>query len=255
MAPRREALPRLQGRPRQGQGPGAAPRPPRRERGDGARRRGAPTDTAGRAPSARPRQDALGAPDRPRLAGAARARDRLGGRQLLRVLERRLRREQAARPEREAALSAPERPAALPPDDDPRARHRQRRDRRPRGRQALRLDHARCAPTRRTTGSYYLSIPRDLTSPIPGVGTQKINAAFQIGGPALAIRTIRIHRARHQPRDRRQLRRLQGSDRRARRDRRRRAEADPLEPLRLPVLDAGALRQWQGWRFRRARST
>ena len=38
---------------------------------------------------------------------------------------------------------------------------------------------------------YYLSIPRDIQVPIPGGGTQKINAAFQIGGPALAIRTIR----------------------------------------------------------------
>jgi LCP family protein required for cell wall assembly len=37
---------------------------------------------------------------------------------------------------------------------------------------------------------YYLSIPRDLEVPIPGSSTQKINAAFQIGGPALAIRTI-----------------------------------------------------------------
>jgi polyisoprenyl-teichoic acid--peptidoglycan teichoic acid transferase len=38
---------------------------------------------------------------------------------------------------------------------------------------------------------YYLSIPRDLQVPIPGSTTQKINAAFQIGGPALAIRTVR----------------------------------------------------------------
>jgi LCP family protein required for cell wall assembly len=38
---------------------------------------------------------------------------------------------------------------------------------------------------------YYLSIPRDLQVPIPGYGTQKINAAFQNGGPALAIKTIR----------------------------------------------------------------
>jgi LCP family protein required for cell wall assembly len=38
---------------------------------------------------------------------------------------------------------------------------------------------------------YYLSIPRDLQVPIPGYTTQKVNAAFQIGGPALAIRTIR----------------------------------------------------------------
>jgi LCP family protein required for cell wall assembly len=37
---------------------------------------------------------------------------------------------------------------------------------------------------------YYLSVPRDLQVPIPGYGTQKVNAAFQIGGPALAIKTI-----------------------------------------------------------------
>ena len=38
---------------------------------------------------------------------------------------------------------------------------------------------------------YYLSIPRDLQVPIPGYGTQKVNAAYQNGGPALAIKTIR----------------------------------------------------------------
>ena len=37
---------------------------------------------------------------------------------------------------------------------------------------------------------YYLSIPRDLQATIPGYSTQKINAAFQIGGPALAIKTV-----------------------------------------------------------------
>jgi LCP family protein required for cell wall assembly len=37
---------------------------------------------------------------------------------------------------------------------------------------------------------YYLSIPRDIVVPIPGAQTQKINAAMQIGGPALAIRTV-----------------------------------------------------------------
>jgi len=37
---------------------------------------------------------------------------------------------------------------------------------------------------------YYLSIPRDIVVPIPGHGTQKINAAMQDGGPALAIATI-----------------------------------------------------------------
>src|SRR5581483_3714975 len=38
---------------------------------------------------------------------------------------------------------------------------------------------------------YYLSIPRDIVVPIPGESPQKINAAMQYGGPALAIRTIR----------------------------------------------------------------
>jgi LCP family protein required for cell wall assembly len=37
----------------------------------------------------------------------------------------------------------------------------------------------------------YLSIPRDLRVPIPGYSDQKINAAFQLGGPALAMKTIR----------------------------------------------------------------
>jgi LCP family protein required for cell wall assembly len=37
---------------------------------------------------------------------------------------------------------------------------------------------------------YYLSIPRDIQVPIPGHGTQKVNAAYQLGGAALAIKTI-----------------------------------------------------------------
>jgi polyisoprenyl-teichoic acid--peptidoglycan teichoic acid transferase len=36
----------------------------------------------------------------------------------------------------------------------------------------------------------YLSVPRDLRVDIPGHGTGKINAAFALGGPALAMRTI-----------------------------------------------------------------
>ncbi|MFL6038349.1 MAG: LCP family protein [Gaiellaceae bacterium] len=36
----------------------------------------------------------------------------------------------------------------------------------------------------------YLSIPRDLRVAIPGHGEQKINAAMQIGGPALVVQTI-----------------------------------------------------------------
>ena len=36
----------------------------------------------------------------------------------------------------------------------------------------------------------YLSIPRDLRVEIPGHGPNKINTAMQLGGPALAVRTI-----------------------------------------------------------------
>ena len=40
----------------------------------------------------------------------------------------------------------------------------------------------------------YLSIPRDLRVNVPGHGYDKINSAFQIGGPALAIETVaRLH--------------------------------------------------------------
>ena len=39
----------------------------------------------------------------------------------------------------------------------------------------------------------YLSIPRDLRASIPGGGDQKINAAMQIGGPPLAVRTIEAY--------------------------------------------------------------
>ena len=38
---------------------------------------------------------------------------------------------------------------------------------------------------------YYLSIPRDLWVDIPGFGADRINAAYQIGGPALALKTVK----------------------------------------------------------------
>ena len=37
---------------------------------------------------------------------------------------------------------------------------------------------------------YYLSIPRDLQTDVPGHGAQKINAAMQFGGPKLAVQTV-----------------------------------------------------------------
>ena len=47
----------------------------------------------------------------------------------------------------------------------------------------------RTDPTRGRTA--FLSVPRDLRADVPGRGSAKINAAFQLGGPALAIRTVR----------------------------------------------------------------
>ncbi len=38
---------------------------------------------------------------------------------------------------------------------------------------------------------HYLSIPRDLRVEVPGHGFDKINSAFQLGGPSLAIQTVR----------------------------------------------------------------
>ncbi len=38
----------------------------------------------------------------------------------------------------------------------------------------------------------YLSIPRDLRVEIPGYGEEKINSAYQLGGPALALKTVRL---------------------------------------------------------------
>lgn len=37
----------------------------------------------------------------------------------------------------------------------------------------------------------YLSIPRDLRVAIPGYGVEKVNVAYQVGGPALAVKTVR----------------------------------------------------------------
>ena len=88
----------------------------------------------------------------------------------------------------------------------------------------------------------YLSIPRDLRVEIPGHGTSKINAAMQLGGPALAVKTVRVLTGlpiNHvvvvdfsQFED--LIDKLGGIDDR-------RARADRVQ-VRLPVCDRGALR-------------
>jgi len=39
-------------------------------------------------------------------------------------------------------------------------------------------------------GAYVLSFPRDLYVDLPGLGKERINAAYSLGGPALAIKTV-----------------------------------------------------------------
>ena len=90
----------------------------------------------------------------------------------------------------QARALAAERLPALALDDDPAARDRQRA----RGAAARATDtptrSCSCAPTRRTTGSPTSRSRATCVVPIPGVGNAKINAAYQVGGPALAIKTI-----------------------------------------------------------------
>ena len=72
----------------------------------------------------------------------------------------------------------------------------------------------------------YLSIPRDLRVDIPGHGPNKINAAFQLGGPVLAMKTVKaLTGPAGEPRRPRRLRGLPRGDRRARRDRDQRARS------------------------------
>ena len=100
----------------------------------------------------------------------------------------------------------------------------------------------------------FLSIPRDLRVEIPGHGASKINAAFQLGGPTLALRDGQgPDRARRQPRRVRRLRPLPGADRLGRRHRHRRAPADPRQSVRLSLRDATRCRAWDGWRFEKGR--
>ncbi len=47
----------------------------------------------------------------------------------------------------------------------------------------------RLDPDREATA--VLSLPRDLRVPVPGFGTRKINEAYQLGGPKLAVRTVK----------------------------------------------------------------
>ena len=100
----------------------------------------------------------------------------------------------------------------------------------------------------------YLSIPRDLRVDIPGHGTYKINAAFQLGGPALTLKTVRA------------LTGLQPNhvvivdfdDFRTVIDALGGVEVDVPKPILsnrfdCPYATEARCQQWQGWRFEKGK--
>lgn len=100
----------------------------------------------------------------------------------------------------------------------------------------------------------FLSIPRDLRVDVPGVGTSKINAAFQLGGATLALRTVRlltgleVNHVAFVDFDRfRELVDAVGG-----------IDVDVPQPILsnrfdCPFSSAARCAQWQGWRFEKGR--
>ena len=100
----------------------------------------------------------------------------------------------------------------------------------------------------------YLSIPRDLRVEIPGHGTNKINAAFQLGGPALAMRTVTALTGL-QPNH---VAMVDFDDFRTVIDALGGIEIDVPKPILsnrfdCPYATDARCRQWQGWRFERGK--
>ena len=102
----------------------------------------------------------------------------------------------------------------------------------------------------------YLSIPRDLRVDIPGQGPNKINAAFQLGGPALTMKTVRALTGL-QPNHvvlvdfdnfKEVIDALGG------------VEIDVRKPILsnrfdCPYATEARCQQWQGWRFEKGKQT
>jgi LCP family protein required for cell wall assembly len=96
----------------------------------------------------------------------------------------------------------------------------------------------------------YLSIPRDLRVDIPGYGPNKINAAFQLGGPALTMRTVRALTGL-QPNH---VVMVDFDDFRTVIDALGGVEIDVPKPILsnrfdCPYATEARCQQWQGWRF------
>jgi polyisoprenyl-teichoic acid--peptidoglycan teichoic acid transferase len=102
----------------------------------------------------------------------------------------------------------------------------------------------------------YLSIPRDLRVDIPGFGPYKINAAFQLGGPTLAMRTVRALTGL-QPNH---VVMVDFDDFRSVIDALGGVEVDVPKPIvsnrfDCPYKTQARCEQWQGWRFEKGRQT
>jgi LCP family protein required for cell wall assembly len=102
----------------------------------------------------------------------------------------------------------------------------------------------------------YLSIPRDLRVDIPGHGPYKINAAFQLGGPALAVKTVRALTGL-QPNH---VVMVDFDDFRTVIDALGGVEIDVPKPILsnrfdCPYATAARCQEWQGWRFAKGKQT
>jgi polyisoprenyl-teichoic acid--peptidoglycan teichoic acid transferase len=102
----------------------------------------------------------------------------------------------------------------------------------------------------------YLSIPRDLRVDIPDHGTYKINAAYQLGGPALTLRTVRALTGL-QPNH---VVLVDFDDFRTVIDALGGVEIDVPKPILsnrfdCPYATDARCQQWQGWRFEKGKQT
>ena len=102
----------------------------------------------------------------------------------------------------------------------------------------------------------YLSIPRDLRVDIPGFGPYKINAAFQLGGPTLAMRTVRALTGL-QPNH---VVMVDFADFRSVIDALGGVEVDVPKPILsnrfdCPYKTEARCQEWQGWRFEKGEQT
>ena len=96
----------------------------------------------------------------------------------------------------------------------------------------------------------YLSIPRDLRVDIPGHGANKINAAFQLGGPSLTLKTVRALTGLHPN----HVVMVDFDDFRTVIDALGGVESNVPKPILsnrfdCPYATDARCQQWQGWRF------